>query len=82
MFNERIKCDWLVFVFLEKSGSIRSWIVPFDRAIENANKPSKDRKDPHLRYISWAKLQREPLCSFENNWKLFARGVSQPVAIH
>ena len=70
MFDERSDCDWLVFVFRQKDGRTRSWIIPFSVAKDNANIPTEKRKDPHMRDISWAKLERKPLSSYENNWGL------------
>jgi len=70
IFDERSECDWLVFIFKAKSGEVRSWIIPFRVAQEQGNKATSARKDPHNRDVSWAKLNREPLCKYENNWSL------------
>jgi hypothetical protein len=70
MFDERIKCDWIVFLFLPMDGHIRSWILPFEVARELGNKPLSTRKDPHNRDMSFAKLNRESLLCYENNWSL------------
>ncbi|MFM9905210.1 MAG: hypothetical protein ACKVQJ_11645 [Pyrinomonadaceae bacterium] len=70
VFDDRSICEWLVFIFKPKIGPVRSWVIPFDIACENANKPGALRKDPHNRDISWAKLNRAPLISYEDNWKL------------
>ena len=43
-----------VCVFQEKSGSIRAWVIPMAVALEHANKPGPNRKNPHLRELSWA----------------------------
>lgn len=69
-FDERLKCDWLVFIFVPRSGNLRSWVVPFSLARELGNKPGPKRKDPHNRDLSFAKLNREPLARYENNWNL------------
>src|SRR5262245_39345216 len=61
IFDERLECDWLVFIFKTKEGPVRSWIVPFSVACELGNQPTPTRKDPHNRDVSWAKLNREPL---------------------
>lgn len=72
MFDETIECDWLVFIFKTREGSLRSWIIPFSVAQEQGNKVTPTRKDPHMRDISWAKLNREPLAKYENNWAMIA----------
>jgi len=69
-FDERKECDWLVFVFQRKDGSIRSWVIPYSVAKDNADNRGENRKDPHMRYVSWAKLNRQPLSCYENNWAL------------
>mgnify|MGYP001225191281 CR=1 FL=1 len=69
-FDDRSRCEWLVFIFKPKVGSVRSWIIPFDIACENANKPGALRKDPHNREISWKKLDGGLLSRYENNWEL------------
>ena len=70
IFDERLECDWLVFIFLPINGAVRSWIVPFSLARELGNNPQPTRKDPHNRDMSFAKLNREPLSRYENNWSL------------
>jgi hypothetical protein len=72
MFDERRTCDWLVFIFLFKTGEITSWVVPFGVACSHANKPGAARKEPHMRDLSWSKLRKEPLAQYENNWELRA----------
>ncbi len=32
MFDERMECDWLVFIFRPKAGPVRSWVIPFSVA--------------------------------------------------
>jgi hypothetical protein len=39
-------------------------------ALSHANRPGPQRKEPHIRDISWAKLTKAPLSSFEDNWKM------------
>ena len=68
IYDERLECDWLVFIFKTKTGQVRSWIAPFRVAQEQGNKSTPIRKDPHNRDVSWAKLNREPLCHYESNW--------------
>jgi hypothetical protein len=70
MFDDRMECDWLVFVFKPKVGAIRSWVIPFSAAKLHGNVPTPRRKDPHNRDVSWAKLNRDPLLRDENNWEL------------
>ena len=70
IFDERHACDWLVFLFLPAGAPVRAWILPFEVAREFGNKPLVGRKDPHNRDVSFAKLNREPLSRFENNWGL------------
>lgn len=70
IFDDRAVCDWLVFIFKPRVGTVRCWVIPFAVALEHANKPTAKRKDPHNRDISWAKLNRAPLLSYENNWEL------------
>jgi hypothetical protein len=68
-FDDRKQCDWLVLIF-KQSASLRSWVIPLEVALENANTPGPARKDPWTRDISWAKLNKAPLNVFENNWGL------------
>ena len=70
IFDERLECDWLVFLFLPKESPVRAWVLPFHVAREYGNKPRAERKDPHNRDVSFAKLNREPLGRYENNWAL------------
>lgn len=70
IFDERLECDWLVFIFLPNTGAARSWIVPFSLVRELGNNARATRKDPHNRDMSFAKLNREPLNRYENNWNL------------
>lgn len=70
VFDERLDCDWLVFIFLTSTGAVRAWVLPFSVATAFANKPRPTRKAPHLRDISFAKLTREPLSRYEDNWHL------------
>lgn len=77
IFDDRSVCEWLVFIFKPRSGPVRSWVIPFDVALKNANTPTEARKDPHNRDISWAKLNREPLLRYENNWELGFNGAQQ-----
>jgi hypothetical protein len=73
LFDERKECDWIVFIFVQMDSSIRSWVIPFHLALENANRPGPKRKDPWNRDISWKKLNEKPLIEFEGNWKMSAR---------
>ena len=73
-FDERSQCDWLIFVFKEKSGQIRSWLLPFETARTHGNVPSATRKEPHMRDVSWSKLTKIPLALFEDNWELLPSG--------
>ncbi len=70
MFDDRKECDWIVFIFKQKDGGLRSWIIPFAVATANANTPGPKRKDPWTRDISFQKLATKPLCDYENNWEL------------
>jgi hypothetical protein len=70
MFDKRRACDWLVFIFHQRDGSLRSWVIPFKIALREANVPGPDRKYPDTCDISWAKLNRSPLVAYEDNWKL------------
>lgn len=70
IFDERLECDWLVFLFLPVSAKVRAWIVPFDIARAFGNEPTATRKDPHNRDVSFAKLNRAPLAKYESNWGL------------
>ena len=74
-FDDRKDCDWMVFIFKPKVGSVRSWVMPYAVAKFNANVPGPDRKDAWLRDLSWSKLNKPPLASFENNWSLVAEPV-------
>jgi hypothetical protein len=70
MFDDRKDCDWIVFIFVGIDAKIRSWIIPFEIALEFANKPGTSRKNPWERDISWKKLNEPPLADFEENWDL------------
>ncbi|RQO51611.1 hypothetical protein DBV14_16390 [Variovorax sp. KBW07] len=70
IFDERLECDWLVFLFLPMKGGVRAWVMPFDVAREFGNAPTASRKDPHNRDVSFAKLNRAPLAKYEGNWGL------------
>lgn len=72
MFDDRQTCDWLVFVFKPRESSLRSWVIPFNVAMANANCPGPGRKAPWERDISWSKLNRPPLSDYEDNWTMDA----------
>lgn len=78
-FDERVACDWIVFIFLPLDGAIRSWVVPFELARELGNKPLPSRRDPHNRDVSFTKLNREPLSFYEGNWQLQHHLTSQHI---
>ncbi len=69
-FDDRQQVDWLVLLFKASNGHLRAWVIPFDVALANANKPGPKRKDAWYREVSWSKLQEAPLSSFEDNWAL------------
>jgi hypothetical protein len=69
-FDQRVECDWLVFLFKPNSGPVRSWVIPFRVACEHGNRFTARRKDPQNREVSWAKLKGEPFARYENNWEL------------
>ena len=69
-FDDRKNCDWIVFIFKSKTGVVRSWVIPYYVAKARANVPGPNRKDAWLRDISWSKLNKLPLSTFENNWAL------------
>lgn len=69
-FDDRRDCDWLVFIFLTKEGGLRSWVIPYPVAKAHANVPGPNRKEAHVRDISWAKLVKSSLAAYEDNWKL------------
>ena len=69
-FDDRKQCDWIVFIFKPKSGVVRSWVMPYEVAKLSANTPGQGRKNAWFRYLSWVKLNRQPLSSYENNWAL------------
>jgi len=75
-FDDRKSCDWFAFIFRPERGAVRSWIIPFEAAKSNANTPGPNRKDAWEREISWAKLNRKPLSSYENNWALTQDGLA------
>lgn len=70
VYDERLTCEWLVFIFKPESGPLRSWIIPFEVARKYGNVPTPERKDPHNRDVSWSKLNRSPLDRYEDNWDL------------
>ena len=69
-FDDRKDCDWIVLIFKPKTGSVRSWILPYDFAKKHANVPGPNRKDAWFRELSWSKLTKLPLSAYENNWSL------------
>lgn len=69
-FDDRKDCDWIVFIFKQENNNLRSWVIPYSVAIENANKPGANRIDPWFRDIGWNKLNKAPLLQYENNWEL------------
>jgi Holliday junction resolvase-like predicted endonuclease len=69
-FDDRKKCDWFVFLFQQKSGQLRSWVIPFSVAAQCGNKPGPNRKKPHERDLAWCRLNKAPLAQYENNWSL------------
>lgn len=75
-FDDRKDCDWIIFIFKPKIGSLRAWVMPYSVAKANASVPGADRKDPWSRDLSWAKLNKEPLANYEDNWSL-----SEPSAV-
>ena len=75
-FDDRKECDWIVFIIKPESGLVRSWVIPYDFAMEHANVPVKNRKDSWFRDLSWTKLNSETLSIFEDNWTLLRE--SQP----
>jgi len=70
IFDERLECEWLVFILKQESGPVRAWVIPFAVARQYGNVPTPQRKDPHNRDVSWAKLNRPPLDRYEDNWVL------------
>jgi hypothetical protein len=73
-FDDRRVCDWIVFIFSQKDGGLRSWVLPHSLALQYANTPGINRKEPWLREISWKKLHSAPLSEYENNWSLTSFG--------
>jgi hypothetical protein len=69
-FDDRKQCDWLVFIFRGKDECLRSWIIPFELALNNANTPGPNRKDAWQREIGWGKLTKGALSQYENNWEM------------
>ena len=69
-FDDRRECDWIVFIFQQDRAPVRSWIIPFDIAKQHAQTPGSASKEPHVRDISWAKLNKLPLKGYEGNWIL------------
>lgn len=69
-FDDRQDCDWMVFIFKPREGPLRSWVMPYAVVKSNANVPGPNRKDAWSRDVSWVKLNRLPLSSFEGNWSL------------
>ena len=69
-FDDRKQCDWIVFIFKPRSGVVRSWVIPYEVAKLSANMPGQSRKNAWFRDLSWTKLNKQPLASFESNWSL------------
>jgi hypothetical protein len=80
-FDDRKACDWLVLIFKPQEGHLRSWIIPYELAKDLGNKPTPTRKDPWSRDVSWAKLNREPLAAYEDNWALDREPSARPKKI-
>lgn len=70
VFDDRKRCDWYVFIFKSHVGPTRAWVIPTDVCIANANTFTEKRKHPWVRDVSWAKLNRDPLLRYENNWRM------------
>ena len=70
IFDDRKECDWYVFVFKTATGDIRSWVIPSDVCIANANTFTEKPEDPWVRGESWAKPNRDPLIKYEDNWTM------------
>ena len=65
VFDERSVCDWLVFIFKKKDGRVRSWVIPFEVACENANTYTSARKDPKRRQSQTKRCNRlTKACNF------------------
>ena len=71
-FDDRKRCDWLVLIFKQSHSPIRSWVIPFQVALDHANRPGPHRKQIWFRDISWKKLNSLPLSLYEENWSLNA----------
>jgi hypothetical protein len=69
-FDDRKDCDWIVLIFKPAQGLLHSWVIPYDLAKASGNTPGATRKDPWFRDLSWAKLNREPLAAYKDNWSL------------
>jgi len=69
-----------VFVYRSSAGNLRSWVIPSTVALQNANQPTAKNKNPGIRDITWAKLNRNPLRAYEGNWQLdeAPRAVNEP----
>lgn len=69
-FDDRLVCEWIVFVFKPHKGPVRAWVLPFSVALEHSNVPGLTNKTPWFRDLSWHKLNKAPLSAYENNWTL------------
>ena len=77
-FDDRKECDWIVLIFKPNEGVVRSWVIPFAVARENASVSGPNRQDPWSRDVSWKKLTTGRLAGFENNWSLNANPNAPP----
>jgi hypothetical protein len=70
LFDDRLECDWLVFVFKPLAGPVRSWVIPFPLLVSMAIGLLQCGRIPITETCPGAKLNREPLARYENNWEL------------
>lgn len=69
-WDDRMCCEWFVFVFKPKQWAMRSWIVPANLAEACAKKPVTRYKTPWARQLQWKQLSEPPLSDFEDNWSM------------
>ena len=69
-WDDRIACDWFVFIFKPMLSPLRSWYIPADVVVHHANKPGKNQKYPWFRELSTRKFNKPSIACYEDNWGL------------
>jgi hypothetical protein len=79
-WDDRKKCDWIVFIFRSDNGQLRSWVVPSAMVEEHSDKPVENLEFPWLRELKWKKLAHDILGRYEDNWSMNPDGSENDAA--